>query len=172
MSNYLRILKKYGILVEDNEGWVEELERIPNRKKGETFKQWKVRTFGENVEGLKVYVPCDLAPQKKMVTLANDSGSDYLIWAFRHYREMAEDDAAVALEEAKEEIVNKLTTVPKSVLKEIIKENDEELEQSALDFLERYIKANESNISTREILTDLIRTYSKVVSQFRSKENS
>lgn len=172
MSNHLRILKKYGFIIEDDEGWVEELERIPNRKKGETFKQWKIRTFGEDVEGLKVYVPYEPAPQTRMSTLANDGGSDYLIWAFRNYRDMAKEEAEEALGEAKEEIVNRLTTVPRTLLQEIIDENKGNLEPSALEFLDRYINENTGNISTRDILTDLVKTYSSVVTEFRKKSGN
>lgn len=68
MSNYLRILKKYGILFEDKDGRIERLNRIPNKKDGETFKQWKVRTFGKDIEGLKVYVCHEPSQQTRMVT--------------------------------------------------------------------------------------------------------
>lgn len=167
MSNYLRILKKYGILIEDEESRTEELERIPNRKEGETFKQWKIRTFGEDIEGLRVYTPYEPAPQTRMSTLANDGGRDYLTWAFRNFRDMAEEDAKTALKEEKEEIAIRYSKVPRALLQEIIDEYKDELEDSAVEFLERYIDNNECNISTREILTDLIKTYSAVVSRCR-----
>ncbi|WP_045217389.1 hypothetical protein [Desulfonatronovibrio magnus] len=170
MSSNLRILKKYGILIEDDEGWVEELERIPNRKKAETFKQWKTRTFGENVKSLKVYAPYEPASNTQMSTLAKAGGSDYLIWAFRNYRKMAEEDAAVVIEEAKEEIVNRLTTTPRTLLREIIDDHEQELEQPAKDFLKRYINEKQCNLSTRDLLTDLIKTYSKVVKRIRDLE--
>ena len=171
MSSYLRILKKYGVLVEDNDGWVEELERVPNRRDGETFKQWKIRTFGEDVEGLMVYAPSEPAPQTRMSTLANKCGSAYLIWALENYRQMAEEEAEMVLEQAVEEtteqLTSKLTTVPRMLLKEIVEENKEELEQSAVEFLQRYI-GGDRNVNTKEILSDLVITYSKVVSMYRA----
>ncbi|MEQ5802391.1 hypothetical protein [Halomonas sp. H10-9-1] len=173
MSTYLRILKKYGVLVEDNEGWVEELQRVPHRKENETFKQWKIRMFGEDVEGLRIYAPYEPAPQTRMSTLYNDSGADYLLLALEDYRGMAEEEAEEALEAAventTEEITKKLTTVPKNVLKEIVIENEDYLEPSALEFLNRYIEQSGRNVNTKEILTDLITTYSKVVAQYRAK---
>ena len=85
---------------------------------------------------------------------------------------MAKEDAEEALEEAKQELVNRLTTVPRTLLQEIVDENRVTLEPSALEFLERYINGNKRNISTRDILTDLIRTYSSVVAQFRRKNRN
>jgi hypothetical protein len=102
-----------------------------------------------------------------MSTLANDGGRDYLTWAFRNFRDMAEEDAKTALKEEKEEIAIRYSKVPRALLQEIIDEYKDELEDSAVEFLERYIDNNECNISTREILTDLIKTYSAVVSRCR-----
>lgn len=172
MSTYLRILKKYGVLVEDNEDWVDELRRVPHRKDGETFKQWKIRTFGEDVEGLTVYAPYEPAPQTRMSTLAKECGSDYLLWALENYRGMAEDEAEEALETAventTEEVTRKLTTVPSKILRQIIDENEDELEPSAIEFLNRYIDRGDRNVNTKEILTELIANYSKVVKMYRS----
>lgn len=59
--------------------------------------------------------------------------------------------------------------MPRTLLQEIVDENEGSLEQSALEFLNRYINENKGNISTRDILTDLVITYSNVVARFRAK---
>ncbi len=127
MSNYLRVLKKYGFIIEDDEGWVENLKRIPNKKQGETFKRWKIRVFGEDVQGLRIYQPVEPDPRTRMTTLSAEGGSDYLIWAFKNYRAMAEEEAKLAFQKTEDEIVEKFTTVPKELLEGIVDEYSEDL---------------------------------------------
>ena len=167
MKNNLRIFKKYGILVLDDDGLVRRLKRIPNRKTGETFKQWKKRIFGEDVEGLMVYAPYEPSPNTRMSTLAKEGGSTYLIRVLKNYRLMAEGEAEEALEEAREKLNEKFNTVPMELLEEIFEENKKKLETPVVDFLKRYIERGERNVSTREILSGLIKTYNKAVSEYR-----
>jgi hypothetical protein len=167
MGNYLRILRRFGILIKDDNELVEGLDKIPYHRKGETFNQWKIRTFGENIQGLEIYAPYVPTPQTRMSTLERESGADYLIAAFQNYRIMAEEEAREAFEEGTQEIINRLTTVPRELLQNIVNEQAENLQDSARDFLIRYIEHNDPNINTSEILTDLIKTYSDVVAQFR-----
>ena len=173
MNNYLRVLKKYGILFEDEDGLIEDLRRIPNVKDGETFKQWKIRAFTKDVEGLKVYAPYEPSQQTKMKSLGADGGSEYLLWAFSEYRDLTDEEVKSAISEAvedkKNEITLKLTTFPKEMLRDILDDLDADLEPSAREFFERYLNSGDRKIKTKEMLTDLIGTYNNVVKQFREK---
>jgi myo-inositol-1-phosphate synthase len=173
MSNYLRILKKYGILFEDKDGRIERLNRIPNKKDGETFKQWKVRTFGKDIEGLKVYVCHEPSQQTRMVTLSKDGGADNILRALKEYRELTDEEVSYAIDEAVEEkeneITQKLTTIPKEMLRDILKNLDDDLELPANEFFQRFLEGEDNNIKTEEILSALINTYNDVVKQYREK---
>jgi len=172
VSINFRILKRHGVLVEDKDGFTESLRSVPNRKASETFRQWKIRLFGEDIKGLSIYAPFEPVPQTKMSTLFNECGSDYLISALKNYRMLAEGEAESAFESAleasTEELTKKLTTVPTDVLQEIIDESEGSLQSSAVEFLKRYINGGKNNINTKEVLTDLVKSYSDVVQKYRS----
>lgn len=202
MSKFVKILKRYGILIEDNDGHIDDLKRVPYFKDGETFKQWKVRTFGENIKGLKVYWPLEPEPQTKMITLSGKCGSDYLLSALQSYRGIGVDELQSALDEntekvseledalesntgnitkivtkrvtkkVTEQLTKELTTMPKDLLREIIDEKEETLEHTALSFLERYINNSSQEVNTKEILSELISNYSYVVKTYRALEKS
>ena len=173
MSNYLRVLKKYGILFEDENGWVASMNRIPNKKEGETFKQWKIRTFGEDIDGLKVYGLYEPTQQTRMSTLRNAGGASYLLQALNEYRKLTDDEVNSVIDsavEAKEnEVTSKLTTFPNEILRDILDDLGEDLEPSASDFFNRYLASGNENVNTKEMLSELIGTYNNVVEQFREK---
>ncbi len=171
MQKNLRVLKKYGFLIEDSEGRTDELSRIPNRNGRETFRQWKIRTFGEDVPGMTIYRPFEPGPQTQMSTLERDCGAGYLLHSFKMYRQLSEVDAQSAIDDAVNEevkaVTKRLTTIPKELLEETMEQIQEQLEPSVQEFLNRYLDSTDKNIQTKEILLNLLKNYNSVVASFR-----
>lgn len=165
-----RVLRKYGFMIDGPRDALTAVKRWPKAKVGETFKQWKERVFGADVE-ITVYAPYDPAPQTRMSTLARDSGGEHLQDIFTRYGRFKDKKLKEAVGEAEQEIVERLSTFPKETLASLLDEFDGELQQSVEEFFDRYLNSTIENIDTETLLRDLIKTYNNVVFQFRSQRS-
>jgi hypothetical protein len=164
-----RILKKYGFMIDGPKDALTALGRLPKIVEGETFKQWKARLFGDATTEISVYAPYEPIPQTKISTIRRKSGGEYMNLVFARYGRFKDRKANEAVEEAEQELIEKLSTFPRETLLSILDELEDDLQPSVEEFFGRYINSKEENIDTESILRDLIGTYNSVVKQWRKK---
>lgn len=162
-----RMLRKYGFMIDGPEDALAALGRLPKIVEGETFKQWKERLFRDSTTEISVYAPYEPSPQTRISTIRRESGGEYLNLIFSRYSRFKDRKASEAIEEAEQEIIEKLSTFPRETLESILEESEDDLEPSVEEFFGRYINSTEENIETESILRDLIGTYNSVVKRCR-----
>ncbi|RUM53667.1 MAG: hypothetical protein DSY85_08590 [Marinomonas sp.] len=189
-----RLLTKYGVLVEDIDGYVEELDRVPHAVPDETFKQWKERLFGENVPDMAIYVPWIPAQQTRMSTLKDICASEHILRAMKEYRALSQDeadsvaeDARRQLKEAKKQVSNveaskkdlenqlaekdkalkAINTIPIEMLEDLFTDLGDDVQPSVKEFMERYLEEDHAELDTRKLLAQLLGLYNRAVAQYR-----
>lgn len=162
-----RILKKYGFIVDGPNDALSSLKRLPKLVDGETFKQWKIRLFGDSDPEIIVYAPYEPSPQTRISTIVKDSGGKYLNQVFSRYGRFKDKKTDEAIEEAEHNIIEELSTVSTEILSSILDELEDDLQPAVEEFFKRYINSKEENIKTEDMLRDLIVTYNAVVKKYR-----
>lgn len=186
MSNHLKILKRFGILVFDENNTLKDLNKIPYQKAGETFKQWCKRVFDSH-QDIKIFYPVDVTGQTRMSTLKRQSEGKYLEKVFKSIRDMNKneyielinenhaltkenDELQTELEDSKNQLES-ITPINENILSEVYETLRPSMQDSTKEFLERYISKSDNSITAEEILKDLLIRYNNVVTEFRKKEN-
>ena len=163
---YIRVLNKYGFMIDGPEESLKDIARFPKPNETETFKQWKHRVIKDPNVKITVYVPYEPAPQTRISTLIKTSGGQHLKKTFRHYERLK----GKKLVEARQELSDSYSTIAKKTLVELIDELDDELQPSVLEFFGRYIKSTEDKIGIELLLQDLIRAYNESVTKLNNKK--
>jgi hypothetical protein len=163
-----RILKTYSLIV----NFDDEVSRsnVPSPTENETFKQWKDRVLGSSVTNVTVFTPSEPASQTRISTLQNKSGAEHLERVFRTFGKEKDAKNSVAMEHAVKMKEQQLSTLPKSVLEDILSGSEYELEPSVVEFLQRFEESTEDSINAESIIRDLIKTYNNTVRLSRKKE--
>jgi len=156
-----KILKSHSLIVDfDGEP---PRKNVPSLVEGETFKKWKNRVLGEDVENVCVYYAEEPAPQTKISTLQRWSDSEHFQRMFKKLEQEKEKKHAVAVDHAVDETIKKLETFPREVLDIILDEKKTELEPSVSQFFDRFLSGSQSDINTEELLGSLIDKYNALV---------
>lgn len=189
-----RILTKYGILIEDINGDVGRLEKVHHAVPDETFKQWKVRMFGENLPDMAIYVPWIPTQQTRMSTLKDICASEYILRAMKEYRALSKEEAESVTEDAKKQIkeaknqikdakaskevleaqlaekdkeLNAINMVPIEVLEDLVVQMGDDIQPSVKEFMDRYLKEDHEEVDTKKLLAQLLNLYNRAVAQYR-----
>ena len=167
---YIRVLNKYGFMINGPEEFLKDIARFPKPDETETFKQWKHRVIKDPSVKITVYVPYEPAPQTRISTLIKTSGGQHLKKTFRHYERLKGKKLVEAIGEARQEISDSYSTIPKKTLVELIDELDDELQPSVIEFFERYTKSTEDKIGIELLLQNLIHIYNESVTKLNNKK--
>ena len=168
-SASFRILKKYGFFVDGPKKALTELGKLPTVSGESTFKHWKEQVFGDpsiEIEVYSVFIP---GQNTKVSTIKRDWGGEHINAVFSQYSRLKAKKSNEAIEEAEQEIVERLATFPKETLLSLLEEvnHGDGLQPPVDEFFQRYINSTEENIETKDILRDLIGTYNSVVKKYR-----
>lgn len=178
----LKILRKYGILV--NFTGEPNKQNLPSKIKGENLKRWISRVLGDDVSDVQIYTPTQPHGNFSIERLSDTSEIDFVKDILRASLKMKDEEVREELESAeheykdrvkaqkarlykkKEEEIKKvhedLASINTETLSDILHEIHN-LEPSVQEFLARFIKEGEANISTQELLTELITRHNDVV---------
>ena len=169
-ENYCyRIMNSHSLIV-DFKGTPSRV-KVPAVKDGETFKQWKKQVLGDEVTNVVVYIPEEPAPQTKIKTLQNWSGTQHLRQIFKAFGKSKDIKKNEAVESAKNEVEHTFVTFPRDTLDELLDEHGNSLEPSVRDFFQRFLAKTEEDIDTEVLLRDLIVSYNNIVRMFREKNS-
>lgn len=178
----VKILRQYGILV--NFTGEPKKQNLPSKIEGENLKQWTSRVLGDDVSDVKIYMPIRPRGSRSMERMSDEFNIDFLKDILRSSLKMKDKEVREELESAeheykdrvkaqkarlykkKEEEIKKvhedLASINTETLSDILHEIHN-LEPSVQEFLARFIKEGEANISTQELLTELITRHNDVV---------
>lgn len=161
------ILKKYSLIV-DFDGTPAN-KNAPPPLEGETFSKWKKRVLGNEVTDVVIYGPYTPAPNKKISSLQTEASADHLKKVFRFFNRTKNSQKENAVSHAIDETEKRYIHFSKKTLQLIIDELDEELEPSAQQFFDRFLKQAEPDINTEELLRSLLKTYNTAVRLYRQR---
>lgn len=165
-ENYCyRILKTYSIIV-DFDG-IPTREKVPSPVDGETYGQWKNRVLGDSVSNVVLYTPTQPPHQKRIKTLQNQAGAENIEKIFRAFGKAKENQKKSAINEAIESTEQKYVTFSKDTLEDLLEESGEVLEDSVVEFFDRFLKETTPNIDTAQLITGLVIAFNRAVRDFR-----
>lgn len=165
-----QILKSHSVVV-DFDGQP-HLTKVPGIVEGETFKQWKMRVLGPDVENVVIYGPYEPTPQTRMHNVRAVNSVSNVERMFRAFGKIKDNKKKKAIDHAIADTTARFSVVPRETLEDLIAEKKHSLEPSVQDFFNRFIESNnksEENISIEKLLNELIDNYNKVAKIFREK---
>lgn len=165
-----QILKSHSVVV-DFDGQP-HLTKVPGIVEGETFKQWKMRVLGPDVENVVIYGPYEPTPQTRMHNVRAVNSASNVERMFRAFGKIKDNKKQKAIDNAIADTTARFSVVPRETLEDLIAEKKHSLKPSVQDFFNRFIESNsksEENISIEKLLNELIDNYNKVAKIFREK---
>lgn len=165
-SIYLRILEKYGFIIDDSGDSPINISRLPAVKEKETLKQWKQRVFKDANADISVYAFYEPAPQTRISTLIRDSGSEHLNRLIRHYGRLKDKKQVEAIEDTKK----LYSTLPKETLSDFLYEFEGELQPSVKEFFKVIAESTDEEIDIEKLLKELTKVYNYSVTAYKAKD--
>jgi hypothetical protein len=159
------LLQGAGLMIKVNEkldGLVKA--RIPPRK-GETFKQWKARVFGNHQIDVEVYSLYAPPPQTRMSTLIRDGGGSYIkqmINLFGRHKDVLLQEG---VEQAKDDVTELFSTYPAEILQQILDDHRANLHPAAHEFIKGLIVDEGGKLSSEVVLERLVLAYSHALNR-------
>ena len=94
---------------------------------------------------------------------------DYIFKIFNKFGRHKDNERDHAVNITKDEVSERLSSLPRETLVMLIEELEDDLEPSVNEFFDRYIESTESKINTELLLKDLITKYNILVRETRKK---
>ena len=104
-----------------------------------------------------------------MKTIVAESKGDYILKIFNKFGRHKDNERDHAVNITKDEVSERLSSLPRETLVMLIEELEDDLEPSVNEFFDRYIESTESKINTELLLKDLITKYNILVRETRKK---
>ncbi len=161
-----KILKEYSIIV-DYDGDVNRINLPAPIDENETFKQWKERVLGDQVENVVVYFPEIPAQQTRIATLQEWCAADPIDKVFRSLNRLKDQKNKEAIARAVDKTAKSYETLSKDTIQNILDTDGGLLEPSVANFLQNLLNDPNESIDTEDLFKTVINNYSNAVRKYR-----
>lgn len=157
-----RILTTYSLLVDfDGEP---RRENVPaDLDVEETYKSWKKRVLGDEVENVVVFQATEPRGNVLISTLQDNSQAEHMGDMIRYISREKKKKLKIAVNQAVDETVQNFKFFSAKTLKNLIEENEDQLEDSVVEFFSRYFEDQNKEIDALDLLEDLLFAYDGAV---------
>jgi hypothetical protein len=160
-----RVLKHHGFLISyagKSLGTVTE-----EKKKKETYGQWKKRVLGPGVRDLVVFMPFAPSDRTLVENLRKKSDGEHVQKIFEAFGRHKDGLTENAVAEVEQETYERYSTLPKETLRSVVSAFEGTLEPSLAELFKRLLNSKGENVDAAELLQDLVKGYNGAVRSYR-----
>ncbi len=167
----VRVLKKYGILIDAEPEVLESLPgKLPPADGDMTFNQWKLSVFGEPVD-VGIFSLEWPYGNTRMKTLSG-WGGEYVKQVLRHQAKIARQRKQEELEALELELAEAAgeAHIPKELLEAEVDELEDTLQPSVREFFARELEKVDDDVSMEQLLQKMLRFMNTAAAGFAQSQ--
>ncbi|WP_322529105.1 hypothetical protein R5R73_05840 [Salinicola sp. LHM] len=167
----VRVLKKYGILIDAEPEVLESLPgKLPPADGDMTFNQWKLSVFGEPVD-VGIFSLEWPYGNTRMKTLSG-WGGEYVKQVLRHQAKVARQRKQEELEALQLELAEAAgeAHIPKELLEAEVDELEDTLQPSVREFFARELEKVDDDVSMEQLLQKMLRFMNTAAAGFAQSQ--